>query len=401
MTVDLAVIGGGFTGASAALEAATRGASVAVIEAAEFGSGGSGRNVGLVNAGLWLPPDKVVSQMGSGPGHRLLSTLAAGPERVFSLISSHSIDCDPVQNGTLHCAHSARGFRELQSRYRQGEAIGAPVQLLSAEETARRTGAAGLHGALFDPRAGTIQPLAYCRGLARAARQAGAHVFSGTRVTGLSRIGEVWQLVAGAHKVRARSLLLATNAYHEHLVGPYDPQFVPVNFSQFATQPLPEHLRRQIMPGGEGCWDTALVMSSFRTDRIGRLVFGGIGNLEGPGGAIHANWALRKLKRLFPQLAGFPLDHAWRGKIAMTADHIPKIVEFGPCAYACFGYSGRGIAPGTLFGAAAARALLTGTSEDLPIAPIRHHAERFKSIRAAYYELGATLTHAIKPIPSI
>ncbi|WP_291737489.1 FAD-binding oxidoreductase, partial [Leisingera sp. F5] len=387
------------TGTSAALEAASLGASVAVIEAEEFGSGGSGRNVGLVNAGLWLPPDAVVSKMGSGPGRRLLSALAAGPEQVFSRIQTHAIDCDPVRNGTLHCAHSAGGFRELQNRYRQGKSIGAPVQLLSAEETARRTGAAGLHGALFDPRAGTIQPLAYCRGLARAARQAGGHLFSRTRATGLNRIGGVWQLAVGPHKIRAKTLLLATNAYHEFLSGSYDPQFVSVYFSQFATQPLPGHLLRKLLPGGEGCWDTALVMSSFRTDAAGRLVFGGIGNLQGPGGAIHASWASRKLKRLFPQLAGVSLDHAWRGKIAMTSDHIPKIVEFGPGAYACFGYSGRGIAPGTLFGSAAARALLTGRSEDLPIAPIRHHAERFKSVRAAYYEFGATFTHAVKPIP--
>ncbi|MEX5566045.1 FAD-dependent oxidoreductase [Pseudophaeobacter sp. 1A16562] len=399
LRVDLAVIGGGFTGASAALEAASRGASVAVLEAGNIGQGGSGRNVGLVNAGLWLAPDEVIRQMGHDSGRQLISVLATGPDRVFSLIRSHGINCDPVQNGTLHCAHSPRGLRNLQNRHRQGTSLGAPVQLLSAEETIRRTGAAGLHGALFDPRAGTIQPLAYCRGLARAAREAGAQVFCETRATGISRKGGLWHLTAGAHNVRARSLLVATNAYHEPLTGLNAPQFISISFSQFATQPLSAKLRQEIVPGGEGCWDTALVMSSFRTDRAGRLVFGGIGNLEGAGGGVHATWAMRKLKRLFPKLSGYTLEHAWSGRIAMTSDHIPKIVEFGPRAYACMGYSGRGIAPGTLFGAAAARGLLAERREDLPILPVRNHAERFRGTRAAYYELGATLTHAIKPLP--
>ena len=84
-----------------------------------------------------------------------------------------------------------------------------------------------------------------------------------------------------------------------------------------------------------------------------------------------------------------------RGRIAMTADHIPKIIAFGPNAYACFGYSGRGIAPGTVFGTQAAAALLTGAVEELPIAPLAHYSEKFTSVKSAYYEFGASLAHAV------
>ena len=397
LRVDLAIVGAGFTGCSAALEAAASGASVAVLEARSIGHGGSGRNVGLVNAGLWLPPDAIVARLGEAVGERLISALAEAPSRVFSLVETHGIACDARRSGTLHCAHAPGALTDLENRARQGNRHGAPVRLLDAQETRRRTGAAGLHGALFDPRAGTLDPLAYCRGLARAAQEAGSHLFAPSPVQSIGREREQWVLRSGRHAVHAKALLVATNAYHEGLMAaPYAPQFVTVSYSQFATDTLPDAALARILPGGEGCWDTARVMSSFRLDASGRLILGGIGNLEGPGRRIHQAWARRKLSALFPQLAGTPFRHAWRGKIAMTRDHVLKLVAFGPDALACFGYSGRGIGPGTVFGAAAARALLTADEAALPIPPIRRYAEGFTSLRATYYEFGATLTHSLR-----
>ncbi len=395
LSVDLAIVGGGFTGCSAALEAATSGASVVLLEANDIGHGGSGRNVGLVNAGLWLPPDAIIAEMGKAAGEKLIAVLGEAPSRVFSLIDQHNIACEPTRAGTLHCAHSPEGFKDLQERYRQGNRYGAPLRLLDAQETAARTGSSTFAGALHDPRAGTIQPLAYCRGLARVAQAAGATLFSNTPVSRLSHDGENWHLEANGHQVHARAVLIATNAYHLGFEGAFQPKFVSVFYSQFATEPLPEALRAKILKHGEGCWDTALVMSSFRLDRAGRLIVGGMGNVDGPGSGIHRGWARRKLGKLFPQAEALEIRHQWHGRIAMTSDHIPKIVEFGPNAYACFGYSGRGIGPGTVFGAAAARALLADDEDVLPIAPVRQHVERFTGLRSAYYEFGATLIHAV------
>ena len=163
-TADLVIIGGGFTGNAAALEAARRGASVVLLEAETFGHGGSGRNVGLVNAGLWLPPHDVMAKMGREAGMKLVGLLAEAPQLVWTLIDREEIDCEATPNGTLHLAHSPGGLRNLVERHRQGVELGAPLQLLDAEETARRTGSRAFHGSLFDPRAGTIQPLAYLRG---------------------------------------------------------------------------------------------------------------------------------------------------------------------------------------------------------------------------------------------
>ncbi len=397
LDVDFVIIGGGFTGAAAALEAARQGARVALLESETFGHGGSGRNVGLVNAGLWLPPDDVRKEMGEQAGERLIETLGKAPELVWSLIEREGIDCEATHNGTLHLAHSPAGLRDLHSRHAQGIARNFPLTLLDAEETRRRTGSDLFLGALLDARAGTIQPLSYARGLAKAAIADGARLFEHSKVTMVRREQDLWCVTANNKTVRAKALLLATNAYFEGIDIPFRPQFVAMSYCQFATAPMPERLRAEILPGGEGCWDTALVMSSFRIDQAGRMILGAVGNVEGPGRSIHAGWARRKLAQVYPQLADLPFEYAWRGRIAMTSDHIPKIIEFGPSAYAAFGYSGRGIGPGTVFGTAVANAALDGSTADLPVVPVSTHDERFVSFREAYYESGAILTHAIKP----
>ena len=394
---EVVVIGAGFTGLACALEVAKQGASVVVLEANTVAHGGSGRNVGLVNAGLWLPPDEVLAQMGEADGTRLVEALGEGPQMVFDRVAEHGIACEATRHGTLHLAHSAKGFEALQDRFRQGNRHGAPLQLLDATETARRTGSAAFHGALLDPRAGTVQPLAYCTGLARAAQELGAQIHEGSAVTAIAHTEGHWTVSANGHSVRAPKLLLATNAYHEGIAGAFAPQFVVVNYSQFATAPLPPEAQAKVLPGGEGCWDTALVMSSVRVDAAGRLIVGGMGNADGLGGAFHASWARRKLRALYPDLGDIPFEHHWRGKIAMTRDHIPKVVNFGPSAYAVFGYSGRGISPGTVFGTAAAQALLNDAPEAFPLPVLKGYKDHLRGLHEAYYEFGATLTHAMMP----
>lgn len=395
LSVDLAIIGGGFTGSAAALAAASKGASVCLLESDIIGHGGSGRNVGLVNAGLWLPPDTVLAQMGEAAGSKLVEVLGEAPRRVFEIVEREGIDCEATRKGTLHLAHSPSGLKDLEERCRQGNRFGAPLTVIDAAETARRTGTSAYYGSLFDPRAGTIQPFAYCRGLAAAAIAKGATICERSPVTAIARSGEDWIVTANGHSVRARKLILATNAYQHGIETPFKPEYTAMHYCQFATAPIPESARRQILAGGEGCWDTALVMSSFRVDQAGRMIVGGVGNSDGPASGIHYAWGRKKLKALFPSIADLPIEHGWSGRIAMTADHVPKIVEFGPGAYACFGYSGRGIGPGTVFGTQAAIALLDGNEEALPVAPIKHYSERFTGIKAAYYEFGAALTHAL------
>ena len=369
---------------------------MALLEAHSIGHGGSGRNAGLVNAGLWLPPETIIDQMGEAAGRRLIEALADAPDRVFDLIDREEIACEATRTGTLHLAHAPGGLDDLKLRHRQGNAFGASLQLLDAAEARRRTGSDAFHGALWNPRAGTIQPLGYCHGLARAAINGGAQVFSDTPVEAIERRNDTWSIRANGHTVTAGALLVATNAYVGAGAKPPAPQYVPVHYSQFATEPLPQTVLDTILPGKEGCWDTAMVMSSFRLDAAGRLIVGGMGNSDGPGARVHANWARRKLKALYPALADIPFVYEWSGRIAMTRDHVPKILSLGPSAYSIFGYSGRGIAPGTVFGNAAARALVGGDADALPLPVIESYSERFTAVQGLCFEFGATMTHAVK-----
>ncbi|RVV99778.1 FAD-binding oxidoreductase [Mesobaculum littorinae] len=389
--VDLVVIGAGFTGLSAALHASLAGARVCVIEAATVGEGGSGRNVGLVNAGLWTPPDEVEQLLGPQTGVRFNALLAAAPGDVFTLIEQFQIRCEARRAGTLHCAHAPSGLRDLRRRHAQLTARGAPVQLLDAAEARSRTGSAAVHGALFDPRAGTIQPLGYARGLARAAVSAGARLVEHTPAA-WHRTATGWQVTVGGHVIRARALIEATNAYAGTPAARR--RFAPMHYFQLATAPLPEDLRARILVGGEGCWDTAPVMSSFRMDAAGRLILGGIGALGHPAAGLHRDWAARKLRALFPGIAPPRITHAWHGRIAVTRDHLPKILRLGPGGYAVFGYSGRGIGPGTVFGRALARAAIEGSEDALPIPARDAYAEPIPRLRGAVVEAGALLVHA-------
>jgi glycine/D-amino acid oxidase-like deaminating enzyme len=166
-------------------------------------------------------------------------------------------------------------------------------------------------------------------------------------------------------------------------------------YFNLATTPLPAELRARILPRGQGAWDTNQVLSSFRLDAQGRLVFGSVGALRRGGAQVHASWARRQLARLFPELGRVAFEHAWYGTIGMTQDAIPRLHEHGRNIVSISGYNGRGIAPGTSFGRDLAQWALGGISLEalaLPPTPVRRAPLR--GWRGAFYEAGALLAHA-------
>ncbi|WMR32893.1 NAD(P)/FAD-dependent oxidoreductase, partial [Metapseudomonas otitidis] len=146
---DVCVIGGGITGLNAALRLLEAGRRVCVLEAHEAGHGGSGRNVGLVNAGLWIPPDDIVAGLGEAVGERLNRTLGGAPAQVFEVIERYGIDCQLRREGTLHMAHNARGQADLASRCAQWQRRGAPVELLTGQACRDATGTDRIAAALL------------------------------------------------------------------------------------------------------------------------------------------------------------------------------------------------------------------------------------------------------------
>ena len=240
---DVAIIGCGYTGLSTALHLAGAGAKVVALEAVEIGFGGAGRNVGLVNAGMWLAPDEIVKRLGPHYGERLLKLLGDGPSEVEALINKHGIDCELVRNGTLHCAAGQSGLAKIEERHAQWGARGAKVELLGREETARRIGVDIYAGSLLDMRAGTIQPLAYARGLASAALAAGAVIHTQSPVRSAERTGKAWRLKTDGGIVAADWIVVATDAYAEGAQWAQGKrEQIRVPYFNFATRPLAPEL---------------------------------------------------------------------------------------------------------------------------------------------------------------
>ncbi|CUH75278.1 NAD(P)/FAD-dependent oxidoreductase [Tropicibacter naphthalenivorans] len=379
---DVAIVGGGYTGLSCALHCAEAGLRAHVLEAEQVGHGGSGRNVGLVNAGLWLPPSKLLAAMGAH-GPAFLEQFGDAPRQVFDLIERHQIRCEATRAGTIHAAHAPSGMRDLRARYDDWQRLGAPVQLLTADQAFERTGTRAFHGGLLDARAGTVNPMGYARGLARAAKAQGAKVSTGVRVTGLRRDGTAWIVTTAGGDLRAQNVVLAANAYSDALWPGLSNCWSDIHFFQISTTPLGAEAAH-ILPQGQGLWDTGLVMRSLRRDAEGRLVLGTMGrNL----GGLSRAWAQRTLRQWFPELGPLTLEHGWHGRIAMTPDHLPRLLHLDSGLYAPIGYNGRGITTGTLFGRALAQHLAGGDSSALPLPLTQPQKVPFKAVQQRAYDL--------------
>ena len=209
---DVCVIGGGYTGLSCALSLAESGTDVVVLEAQGIGHGGSGRNGGQVIPGLKQDPDELLAILDRAEAERMIELAGSAADRTFALIDRHRIDCDARPGGWLQPAHSAAALKAITRRANGWAKRGAKVELLDKAQTAAALGSPFYHGAWIDRRAGTVQPLSYVRGLARAAIGKGARVFVDSPVQSLRHEADRWRVVTPQGEVRARTVALATDA---------------------------------------------------------------------------------------------------------------------------------------------------------------------------------------------
>lgn len=398
--VEVAVIGGGYTGLSCAIHLAQRGIEGIVLEARKIGWGASGRNGGQVIAGLKYNPDELLEMFGEDAGERLVRAVGAAPDLVFELIKRYKIECDAIKNGWLQGAHSQRGLAAQLERATQWKRRGVNTSLLDARQASRHIGSDWYLGAWFDPRGGTVQPLSYVRGLGRAASGLGVSIFEGTPALHIKRSGSGWQIDTPKGRVLAQQIVIGSNAYGDKGIWPgLGESVVPARSLQVATKPLPTEVLKSILPYGQGVSETRRVLRYSRLDASGRFIMGSRAPDRDFATLEDTKEIQRDIAQIFPQLSGVGLEYVWVGRVAMTQDFLPHLHELAKGVYAGLGYNGRGIAMATMMGKMLADRV-AGTPAlalDFPtvaLKPIRFH--RLTPLAAKIYTQWYRLLDRIK-----
>jgi len=394
---EVAVVGGGYTGLSTALHLAKAGTKVTVIESSEPGWGASGRNGGQIISGLKFEPDQLEQKFGPRLGPAIVNTMGGSGSLVKSLIEQYSIDCHARFDGWIHAAHGDKPMREIVTpRATQWKARGVNTEILNRTQIAQKVGTPhGLYaGGWLDPRGGVLQPLSYARGLAAAAISEGATIHAFTSVRSIKRTAGNWELDLGTGKLIADRIVLATNAYTGDLWPGLKQTVVPVTSFQIATYPLPEDIRKTIIPGGQGVTDTRRLLHYFRQDHQGRLVMGGRSPVDDNPTMDDTDTLVGTIAKTFPQIAGVPVQFLWSGKVALTKDSLPHIHMLDEGLYAALGCNGRGVAACSMIGKVMSELVGGKAPDDLPLPitapdPFKMHAFRKVGVLVAsqYYRL--------------
>jgi glycine/D-amino acid oxidase-like deaminating enzyme len=371
---DVVVIGGGFSGLSTALTLREGGHDVLVLEAVDVGFGASGRNNGQVIPTLTRrEPDDMVARFGPEAGERFAALVRDSAAYLFELVRRHGIACDAEQTGWIQPAHSPGRVRLSEKRFKQWSRRGAPVELLDRGQVSAMLGSDAYYGGFWNRTGGHINPLALARGLAARVVALGGRIFVASPATAIERLPDGWRIKTHHAEVRARAVVVATNAYTEHVIDRIRRTMVPVLSWQMATEPVGANVRATIVPGRQAVSDTHGDLRFFRYDRDGRLVTGGglVLRLDATNRLPRIVGA--RLQKIFPQLGVPRFDYVWNGKLAMTRDYFPHMHQLGPDAWTWIGCNGRGVALGVSLGRELAR-VVTGTDAKelaLPLEPVR------------------------------
>ncbi len=386
---DIAIVGAGFVGLRAALALAEAGIRVVVLEAAEIGWGGSGRNGGQVIPGLKHDPDELVALFGKERGERLADFTGGAADAVFNTIERYGIDCQASRKGWIQPAHNEGSLRLLEARCEAWRRRGADVAMLDAAETARLIGSEAYCGGWIDRRAGGIQPLSYVRGLAAAAIAKGVVIHTQSAVTEVDFAAKPSRLTTKAARITADKVLFATGAYSGTVGRDLRRTFIAPNSFQIATEPLSSNLRATILPEGQVASDARRLLLYYRLDAEGRLLMGGRGTFRDPELADGFQHLQAALAAVFPQAAHLPIAYRWGGRVAITLDHLPHLHKLAPGVAAILGFNGRGVALGSALGLAMADWLRTGDDEALPFPFSPPKTIPFHGLQEAYVAAGS------------
>jgi glycine/D-amino acid oxidase-like deaminating enzyme len=390
--VDVAVVGAGYTGLSAALTLAGHGASVVVLERHRAGWGASGRNGGFVLPGYQPDVEVLVRRYGVDRARALFAATLEAIDGLEALVRRVAPDCGYERRGWISLAARPRHLRGLrQSAELLRRHFGHETVVLGPAELREEIGSERYHGGLLDPLGGALHPGRYCAGLAAAASQAGAVLVEGVEVLGVSRAGEIATVRTSAGAVAAAEVLVATNGYTDEAFPALRRGVVPVGSYVVATAPLGEALAAEVVPRGRVMSDTWNLLHYFRLSSDGRLVFGGRASFTPTDVARSARILERDLRLVFPSLAGVPLDYAWSGSLGVARDRMPHAGRADGVHYA-LAYAGHGVALATWLGARmgdalAGRGAVPVLAGGLPPIPLYRGRPWFLPLAGGYYRV--------------
>jgi len=380
---DVAIVGGGIAGLSAAIELAERGHRVVLLEARQLGWGASGRNGGQAIAGLACDQFTIEKQLGLDESRRIWAMTLEAIDLIESRRRRFEIDCD-WRSGFLLLAVNAKKARELrQWQARMARDYGHDTHPIEPAELRAWIDSPRFHSGLHDPRAGYLNPLKYTLGLARAAAQLGVRVFEHSAMTRLVP-GSPLRVCTAAGSVRAAHALLAGNVYLQDVVPALAARIMPVGTYIVASEPLGPALMHALIPSHAAACDSNFVLDYFRPTPDHRLLFGGRISYSTATPAHLADSMQRRMADTFPQLRDTAVEHAWGGFIDISMNRAPDFGRLSDVThdshrakqlsqvYYLQGFSGHGLALSGLAGKLVAEAIAGNAARFDTFARIRH-----------------------------
>ena len=392
-SVDVAIVGGGYTGVAAARKLALQGAKAIVLEAETLGFGASTRNGGIAHPGFKWGPATLEKRYGRELARALFAESVAATDLVFGLIRDGNIDAELRLSGWLELAWAPAHAADFEAEAAALAGYGLAARAIPRDRVREEIGTDAYHGALAIDAGGVLHPGKWFAGLVGMAERAGAELHEGTRVGSIRKQADgrfVVETERGA--VLARDVLVATNGYTDGAAPSLRRRIVPIGSYIIATEALPEDLVRELSPTGRAYFDTRNFLSYWHVSADRRMVFGGRVSFLPTSVDRTARLLYQRMLEVHPQLAGYRVEYSWGGKVAMTLDRMPHIGRAGGLMYA-MGYSGTGVVMSSYLGTRAAEWMAGGPPPALaklkfPIVPAPYEGRPwFLPILGEYFRM--------------
>ena len=362
VSVDVCIIGGGYTGLSSAIHLRKAGYSVALLEANKVGWGASGRNGGHVGTGQRADQETLEKLVGLDHAKALWQLGLEAVDTVCDLVSEFQIDCE-LKTGNLHVASKAKERPWLieEAEHLQKVYDYQQIRYVDSSELADMTSGQGFHGGVLDEGSRHLHPLNYALGLAKAADTLGAELYEGSRVLSYTEGHQVC-VKTDSGTVKSKYLVLACNGYLEKLEPRTAGRIMPINNYMLATEPLPEALARRLIRDDTSMSDSLFVIDYWKLSADNRMLFGGGESYSRRFPADIGNFVRKYMLRIYPELETTRIDYGWGGTLAITLNRMPDFGRLSSQVFYAHGYSGHGVPTATLAGKLLAE-VIAGSAE--------------------------------------